>query len=221
MTPAMLLVAGAGLGLLHAAHCAGMCGVFAVHAARRRGGFPAYGLGKTTTYVLIGALVGAAGAVVHTWAHPYVPVFGIVVGLVLVVGGWRLLRPGSGAVTDPLVRSLGRVVGDLTGRELPGGRYTLGALTGALPCGAVALALLQASVAGDAVRGAGLMAAFGVGTLPSLLGVALLAKPARARFSPATLARAGAAAVMLAGTITVVRSALPLFSDAASCCPTG
>lgn len=214
-----LLVAGLILGLAHAAHCAGMCGVFALHAARRPWGFSAYALGKGCTYAVLGALAGVAGATLHALAHPLVPMFGAAVGVVLLLGGWRLLRGRDAVPGTRLAGAVSRVIGDLTHRELPGGRFTLGALTGALPCGAVALALVQASLAGDALRGSALMLAFGLGTVPALLGVALLAAPARARLSPVALRNTGAVLVMLAGLTTILRSTLPLVSDTATCCP--
>jgi sulfite exporter TauE/SafE len=214
-----LLLAGLVLGLAHAAHCAGMCGVFALHAGRRRWGFSAYALGKACTYAVLGALAGVAGATLHALAHPLVPLFGAAVGVILLLGGWRLLRGRDATPGGRVAVAISRVVGNLTSRELPGGRFTLGALTGALPCGAVALALVQASLAGDALRGSALMLAFGLGTVPALLGVALLAAPARARFSPDALRNAGAVLVMLAGVTTIFRSALPLVSDTVTCCP--
>lgn len=45
----------------------------------------------------------------------------------------------------------------------------LGALWGWLPCGLVYSMLLTASVSGGALGGAGVMAAFGAGTLPALV----------------------------------------------------
>ncbi len=213
-----LLIAGGLLGLAHAGHCAGMCGVFALHAAKGRVGFLLYAVGKMTTYAVLGTVAGVTGATLHALAHPWVPLFGAGVGVLLILGGWRFLKGHSMTPGGRVSMVVTGAVGNLTRRELPGGRWTLGALTGALPCGAVALALIQASLAGDALRGAALMGAFGLGTVPALLSVVLLAAPARGRLSPERLRLFGATAVILAGGMTVVRSLLPLVSDSVSCC---
>ena len=53
--------------------------------------------------------------------------------------------------------------------------FPLGLLWGWLPCGLVYSALVTALTSGSAARGAGLMLAFGAGTLPNLLLAGLLA----------------------------------------------
>jgi len=52
--------------------------------------------------------------------------------------------------------------------------YPLGLLWGFLPCGLVYSVLATALVSGSSERGAGLMLAFGLGTLPNLLLAGLL-----------------------------------------------
>jgi len=246
MNPGTLLVAGLLFGLAHAAHCAAMCGVFAL-AARRPGSFVLYALGKTCTYAVLGALAGVLGASVHAVAHTALAGLALLAGLVLVLGGhrlgfgwpqgWVLASATATATTSATATATGggagpawlgrwtEVVwrlpsaaiaglGDLRQRRLPGGRLLLGAVTGALPCGAVALALVQATLAGDAPRGMLFMAAFGLGTLPALAAVALLAGPLGARLPAAWLRRAGGLLVMLAGVLTALRALLP----PGSCC---
>ena len=145
-------------------------------------------------------------------SQPLGVALGLMVGVALLVGGWRLWRGGPtphrllGVDLSPVARSLG----DLTRRELPGGRFTLGALTGAMPCGAVYLALLQTSLLGSAAQGAAFMAAFGVGTLPALLGLSLLGKATASRLPTRQLVRLGAAGLMLAGCLSLARATAPL-----------
>src|SRR3569832_1659169 len=50
----------------------------------------------------------------------------------------------------------------------------LGGLWGWVPCGMVYCVLLTAMLSGSALAGAGVMLAFGLGTLPMLLGMGLL-----------------------------------------------
>jgi uncharacterized protein len=49
----------------------------------------------------------------------------------------------------------------------------IGFLWGWLPCGLVYSTLLLAALSGSALRGAGVMLAFGLGTLPAMLGSSL------------------------------------------------
>jgi len=61
--------------------------------------------------------------------------------------------------------------------SMPGGsgRLLLGLCWGLLPCGLVYSVLLTASAANSPVSGAAVMLAFGLGTLPSMLGMSLAA----------------------------------------------
>jgi len=59
-------------------------------------------------------------------------------------------------------------------RPGPWGRLTLGALWGLLPCGLVYSILATAAASGSPVSGALVMLSFGLGTLPSMLGLSLL-----------------------------------------------
>jgi sulfite exporter TauE/SafE len=62
----------------------------------------------------------------------------------------------------------------------PGRMLAAGALWGWLPCGMVYSVLATAMLSGSAPAGALVMLAFGLGTLPMLLGVGLLAARLRA-----------------------------------------
>jgi len=61
--------------------------------------------------------------------------------------------------------------------RLPGGcgRVLLGLCWGLLPCGLVYSILLTAAASGDALHGGVVMFVFGLGTLPSMLGMSLFA----------------------------------------------
>jgi len=70
---------------------------------------------------------------------------------------------------------------------------------GLLPCGLVYSVLLTASAAGSAVSGALVMLAFGLGTLPSMLGMSLAAPTLAAMLNDKwTKKLMGAALVLLA-----------------------
>ena len=83
---------------------------------------------------------------------------------------------------EPWVAALSRLLPAATVARA----YPLGLLWGFLPCGMVYSALSTALLTGSALRGAGLMLAFGLGTLPNLLLAGLLLK----RFRDVVQARA-------------------------------
>jgi sulfite exporter TauE/SafE len=83
----------------------------------------------------------------------------------------------------------------------------LGTLWGWMPCGLVYSMLATALLAGSAAGGAGVMIAFGLGTLPNLMFAGALMRWLRNAGSGKFL-RAGAAAfVLLMGLVGLARSA--------------
>ncbi|MGD8174687.1 sulfite exporter TauE/SafE family protein [Marinimicrobium sp. ARAG 43.8] len=174
------------LGLFSGAHCIGMCGGIvgalsvAIPAdqrgARRWGLHLGYNVGRITSYSVMGVLAGlVAGGVA-----PLTPVLRVLAGLLLVAmglylaGWWRglLLLERAGGRLWRHIQPLGR-------RLMPVARLPqavlLGALWGWLPCGLVYTALAYALMQGDALVSGGVMLAFGLGTLPSLLAAGLMA----------------------------------------------
>ena len=81
--------------------------------------------------------------------------------------------------TERFGQRLWRHLQPLTQRYLPARTvaqaFPLGMLWGWLPCGMVYSALVTAMSSGSALQGAGMMLAFGLGTLPTLLLTGLLA----------------------------------------------
>jgi sulfite exporter TauE/SafE len=79
------------------------------------------------------------------------------------------------------------------------GRVALGLAWGFLPCGLVYTILLTAASTGQFAQGALVMFAFGVGTLPALLGMTLWAPPLVSLLQDRTFKRAiGLALILLA-----------------------
>lgn len=136
----------------------------------------AYNTGRILSYGLAGALAGALGAASlglagQTTARLVLYVFA---NLMLVALGLYLLGvTGALALTEKAGQKLWRRIQPLTRRFLPARTVAqalpLGLLWGWLPCGLVYGALASALSAGSAWHGAGLMLAFGLGTLPNLL----------------------------------------------------
>lgn len=221
---------GFAIGLANAAHCAGMCGVFAAQAAGTCSRGPAarktalYLLGKTGTYAFIGALAGFLGARVLSVTGNTGVVLGVVAGLGLIVVGVAL-GLGWSAATAP-DRWFGRLVAPiargLRRAHREGGPLALGAISGLLPCGVVYIAALQGAALARPLDGAILMTAFGFGTAPVLLAVGLAGRELMSRLGPRRVQIAGAVLVVLTGLVTVVRALLPWMLDVdaggAVCC---
>lgn len=181
------------IGLLGGTHCVSMCGgivgalsVQVQTPATRSRQWPihlAYNLGRIFTYTAIGGLLGAIGSVgmLYDGVLPVQITLYVLANLMLIAlglyltGFTRLLAP-----VERLGHHLWRRVQPLSRRFLParsvGQALPLGLLWGFLPCGLVYSILATALVTGSAPRGAGLMLAFGLGTLPNLMLAGMLFK---------------------------------------------
>lgn len=168
------------VGLLGGTHCVGMCGgivgALSMGAPARWSMHLAYNAGRIFSYVLAGAIAGALGAA-SMGLEGQVPVrlvLYLLANLMLVALGLYLVGVTRAlAFTERLGQHLWRFLQPLTRRFLPARNvaqaFPLGLLWGWLPCGLVYSALASALGAGSAGRGALLMLAFGLGTLPNLL----------------------------------------------------
>lgn len=184
------------IGLLGGTHCIAMCGGIVGALTMQMPGQPqrkiwplhlAYNIGRIASYAAAGAVMGAIGSlglllneVLPIQMALYVLANVMLVGLGLyLIGMTRSLafleRGGQRiwARIQPLTRRF--LPARTVGQALP-----LGMLWGFLPCGMVYSALTTALLAGSALRGAGLMLAFGLGTLPNLLLAGLLLQRLRA-----------------------------------------
>lgn len=179
------------IGLLGGTHCVSMCGgivgalTVQMPGSQRRQ-WPihlAYNVGRIGTYTLMGGTLGALGSVGLLFNELLPIQFGlyVVANLMLVALGLYLV--GITRFLTPLERlglTLWRRVQPMTRRYLPARSVRqalpLGLLWGFLPCGLVYSVLTTALVTGSALRGATLMLAFGLGTLPNLLLAGMLFK---------------------------------------------
>lgn len=171
------------MGIASGVHCVGMCGGFVAafqgipvrtERPRRWPRLLAFNAGRITTYALLGAAAGLAGHQMtlavgaQTALYVFANLMLIAVGLYLAgVAQWFSAIEKIGA---PLWRRLQPFAAKATrGRNA----YAAGLLWGLLPCGLVYAALAAAAFAGSAAGGATAMAAYGLGTLPWLLGTGL------------------------------------------------
>jgi sulfite exporter TauE/SafE len=174
------------IGLLGGTHCIGMCG--GIVGALSLGGPPrlvlhlAYNAGRIASYAAAGALAGALGGLSLTLSGqlPLRIALYVLANLMLVALGFYLMGfTRTLALIERLGQKLWRHLQPLSRRYLPARTvaqaFPLGLLWGWLPCGLVYSALATALTSGSALQGAGLMLAFGIGTLPNLLLAGLLA----------------------------------------------
>lgn len=177
-------------GLLGGVHCVPMCGGIvgalslqvepvAASPGRARWRWPlhlAYSVGRIGSYTLAGGIMGALGSfgLLYAGVLPVQITLYVLANLMLVALG--LYLTGFTKLLAPFERigqRLWRRVQPVTRRFLPvrgvAQALPLGVLWGFLPCGMVYTILAMSLVTGSAARGAGLMLAFGIGTLPSLL----------------------------------------------------
>ncbi|MCP4993767.1 MAG: sulfite exporter TauE/SafE family protein [Gammaproteobacteria bacterium] len=203
------------VGLLGGVHCVGMCGgivsalTFSLAENHRRTAAAmlpfqlAYNLGRMTSYLLAGAVMGGLGMLLAQLLPVYYAqffllvlagIFMILLGLYL--GGWwmllnRLERAGARLwrCLEPLGRRLMPV-------SSPYRAFTVGVIWGWIPCGLVYSMLVNAIATGGALQGAGLMLAFALGTMPNLLLIGMLAGAA-ARLAQSVVARRVAGGIVV------------------------
>ncbi len=174
------------IGLLGGAHCIGMCGGIVGALSLGAGSRPelhlAYNAGRIASYALAGAIAGALGgaSLALSGQLPLRLILYVLANLMLVAMGLYLMGITRAlAFSERCGQKLWRHVQPLTRRFLPARTvaqaFPLGLLWGWLPCGLVYSALVTALTSGSALHGAGMMLAFGLGTLPNLLLAGLLA----------------------------------------------
>ncbi len=185
------LVAAFVFGLLGGAHCIGMCGgimsalTFAVPPSMRSpirlsGLLLGYNLGRIASYMVAGALVAGLGTIValtpETRLALQVLAAVMLILMALYIANWwkGLLR------IEALGRRLWKHLEPLGRRLMPVVQVpqavALGAIWGWLPCGLVYSMLAWSLAIAEPWRGAALMGAFGLGTLPALVATGLAAR---------------------------------------------
>jgi sulfite exporter TauE/SafE len=183
-----------------------MCGGFYLIAGRNgRSRQLPYLLGKTVTYAVLGAAVGAIGATASLFVGART-VLTIAIGTALIVAGlmWigvipKIIKgsPVSRFVATKISRSLER-----TGPMAP---FALGLANGLLPCGLLYGALGIAASTASVTSGAMTMAVFGLATVPGLALFGILARKIGEPLMRHTHLIGGIAMIVF-GVITLMRA---------------
>ena len=209
------------VGLLGGGHCAGMCGgivgavSLSLPGSRPRIGFLlAYNLGRIASYGIAGLLAGAVGASSFFLDHvlPVERVLYALASVMLILLGLYLAGIWRGVVVlETAGGKLWRHVQPWSKRFLPvrtlPQALALGGIWGWLPCGLVYSIVVAALATGSPGRGAALMLAFGLGTLPALLAMGMAAVRIRSVLQNAWIRRLSGLAVIGFGLLGLWRLA--------------
>jgi len=177
----MILLTAFLLGTVGSLHCAGMCGPLALALPATGSsrttfllGRVAYNGGRILTYCLLGAGFGMVG---QTFAFAgFQRWVSLAAGSAILIG---LLVSSRFAVSVPIARLVSWIksgLGALLHRRSVASTFSLGVLNGLLPCGLVYAACAGAVATGGLISGMEYMAAFGLGTVPMMLGIGLVGK---------------------------------------------
>jgi uncharacterized protein len=211
-------------------HCFGMCGPLAVafslstqeQTSNWRSQFKYHfllNLGRMVSYTVVGAALGALGAILlqsgqlagvgsdlRRW-------MAIITGILLIWFGLGQITPNllpRFPLLHPLISGAlhNNLSGEMVKLSLQNRWWTpalLGTTWGLMPCGFLYVAQIKAAETGNIWLGAATMSAFGLGTLPTMLGVgvssSMLSKDRRSQ-----LFRLGGWVTLAIGVITLLRT---------------
>jgi uncharacterized protein len=212
-------------GMAGSFHCVGMCGGFACALGRDPGGGRAatvvrhllYNTGRVVSYMFLGTLAGLLGATLLAGHGAGLAVTGqralaVLAGVLMILMALRLLgilqrlhAPVNVLVGQSVAAPL-RGVLSAPGRGAP---LAFGVFNGFLPCPLVYAFVALAAAGADPLRGALLMAVFGLGTFPAMLLTGALGGWLRYGWRLRGVRVAGAFILVL-GVVTLARGILPL-----------
>jgi putative membrane protein len=177
------------LGFFGGTHCVGMCGglssAFALQLPphlNRLGLIVLLNLGRLSSYVLIGLIVGLVGQIGISlddtrWLQNglYVAANVLLLLLGLYLAGLSTAATQIERIGRPIWKRLNPILNRLLPIKSVLACFGVGMLWGWLPCGLVYSASLYALGSGNAVQGGLYMLAFALGTLPNLLAMGIFA----------------------------------------------
>ena len=218
MTGGLTLGAALMLGFAASGHCLVMCGgisaALGLATAKHVNGKPrtsllvAYQVGRMLSYAIAGGLLGGVLGFVVGWLDEDAVRQGLralsaiaLVAAALVAFG-VLRDPGSrlGRLVWPRLAPLGRRLLPVTNVPRAMG---FGMVWGWMPCGFAYTVIVIAALEHDAVRSAATMLAFGIGTAPAMIAVALGARRA-ASFAAGNTGRRVAGAVLIGSAALIL-----------------
>jgi len=167
------------MGLTGSLHCAGMCGAIVwimpfqvFNGYRKFAAIAIYHLARISIYAAMALILFAFRDVFKPQVQQFVSVS---LGCILLIAGVVSFLPGrkmniSLPWVDHVKKGLGNVIGHPSLRKIA----IAGALNGLLPCGLVYMALSATMTLKTAAMAVSFIYAFGLGTMPLLIGITLL-----------------------------------------------
>ena len=163
------------MGLAGAGHCLMMCGGLAGALGPKPGTTEllTYNLGRISSYMMAGALVGLFSQLALASFMPALLGLRFLAALFLIAlglyfAGWWFGLQRLERIGRPLWRRLAPRATKVQQSQTLRGRFAAGFIWCWLPCGLVYSALSWAALSGTAVQGALYMLLFGLGTLPAM-----------------------------------------------------
>lgn len=193
------------IGFLTSFHCVGMCGPLilgyttksASNGYKSYGSHLLYGIGKTLSYTLIGALFGALGSIVAFTPNTQGAV-GVAAGVFLILFGLHMLElfPALNHFQFKIPTFLNRSIGkEFRKHRNP---FFIGLLNGLMIiCGPLQAMYVMAAGTGSGLEGAAILFCFGIGTLPLLMGFGFLTSLLSANLTPKLLKASGFIVIVL------------------------
>lgn len=176
------------IGFFTTLHCVGMCGsiIGALslglpenirnHKLRLLIYISSYNLGRIISYSLAGLIAGILGTEIVTstglkLGHQILQYTGVsmMIAVGLYLSGWLPKLANVEKVGLPFWKKIEPFSRHFLPISTPYKALAYGMIWGWLPCGMVYFVLIWALTAGSGIQGAGIMFAFGLGTLPTLL----------------------------------------------------
>lgn len=169
------------LGLLGSLHCAAMCGPLMLALPAPPGGLARfvagriiYQLGRVATYCLLGVVAGLVGKSIFLAGLQRSLSIGL--GVAILLGFLISKKISLSAPVVQLVAVLKSAMSAQLQRRGFRSLALLGLLNGLLPCGLVYVAMAGAVARGTLRDAIFFMAWFGLGTVPTMLGISLSGK---------------------------------------------
>jgi len=174
------ILTGLTIGFISSFHCVGMCGAIAfslpVHylpSHLKLLGIVAYNLGRVCMYALLGLFFGFVGK--QFFIGGFQQVISVILGVVILVytllSTSHLKSKSTFRFIQIFHRFLENNIAVYIQQKHVFGMFMVGILNGLLPCGMVYFAVTGAMAVGSVEGGVGFMAAFGIGTLPTMLSL--------------------------------------------------
>jgi sulfite exporter TauE/SafE len=190
MTAVLVPFAAAlSMGFLGSLHCAGMCGpIMMVMPFRfytgwkKAAGIALYHTGRITVYAGMGLTIHSFRSLFNAGVQQYISV--VLGAFLLLAGICSFAGAGHSRMQLPWMNFVRRQTGRFIANLRPEALFVAGMLNGLLPCGLVYMALSLAVTADSGLHAAGLMYAFGAGTVPMLVALTLMGGKVRLLSAP-------------------------------------